>query len=166
MEQIALTPEGKKKLKEELDHRKDVLRPQIIKDIAEARAHGDLSENAEYHAAREEHSKNEGMISHIEAQIGSAIVIDITKKEPPEGEDRKVFFGCTVLLEEYTDDGDMLDEMEWKIVGIHEANLKEKKLSYKSPIGKSLIGKFEGDTVEVRVPTGTRIFEIIEVWYR
>ena len=166
MEQIALTPEGKKKLQEELAYRKDELRPQIIKDIAEARAHGDLSENAEYHAAREEHSKNEGMISHIETQIAAAIVIDITKKEPPEGAERKIFFGCTVLLEEYSDDGEFITEMEWKLVGLHEANLKEKKLSYKSPIGKALIGRCEGETIDVRVPTGTRIFEIVEVWYR
>ena len=98
MERTALTPEGKEKILKEIRHRKEVLRPQIIKAIAEARAHGDLSENSEYEDARERQGLNEAGIKNLEAQIATGVVIDITTKEPPEDEDRKVFFGCTVIL--------------------------------------------------------------------
>jgi transcription elongation factor GreA len=184
MEQIALTPQGKKKIQEELAHRKDVLRPGIIKDIEEARAHGDLSENSEYHDARERHSMNEGLISHLETQLASSIVIDITTKEPSAGEDRKILFGCTVELVELDEEGveidrkdqdgnlitdddgnSMIQTWKWKLVGVHEADLIQNKLSYKSPIGKALIGRFSGETIEVQVPTGIRIFDIEQVLY-
>ena len=159
MERTPLTPEGRERILKEIQYRKEELRPQIIKAIAEARAHGDLSENSEYEDARERHSLNEGMIQNLEGQIARGDVIDITKKEPEEGEDRKIFFGCTVLLEE--DD----QEFQWKIVGVHEADLKANKISYKSPIGNALIGCFEGESVEVKTPNKTRVFEILEVKY-
>ena len=159
MERTALTPEGRERILKEIQYRKEELRPEIIKAIAEARAHGDLSENSEYEDARERQSLNEGLIQNLESQIATGVVIDITKKEPKEGEDRKIFFGCTVLLAE--DD----QEFQWKIVGIHEADLKKNKISYKSPIGKALIGQFEGETIEVKTPSKIRTFEILEVMY-
>ena len=183
MEQTALTPEGKAKIEAELKRRLEVERPQITKDIAEARAHGDLSENSEYHDARERQSMNEGLISHLQAQLASSVVIDVTKKEPAEGEDRKVLFGCTVILVEYDEDGEEIEctdergepilneegypevETALKLVGVHEVDMASNKISYKSPIGKGLIGRLEGDTVEIKVPTGTRTFEIVQVLY-
>ena len=162
MERTPLTPEGREKILKEIQYRKEELRPEIIKAIAEARAHGDLSENSEYEDARERHSLNEGLIQNLEAQIATGDVIDITKKEPEEGEDRKIFFGCTVLLLE---DEDEEVEWKWKIVGTHEADLKANKLSYKSPIGNALIGCFEGESVEVKTPNKIRVFEILEVFY-
>ena len=159
MERTALTPEGKEKILKEIRYRKEELRPQIIKAIAEARAHGDLSENSEYEDARERQGLNEASVKNLEAQIATSVVIDITTKEPAEGEDRKVFFGCTVILEE--DD----KETVWKIVGTHDAKLKDNKLSYKSPIGRGLIGKFEGDMVEIELPSRKRELYIAEVHY-
>ena len=160
MERTALTPEGREKILKEIKYRKEELRHKIIKDIKEARAHGDLSENSEYEDARERQALNEGLIQNLEAQIATGTVIDIQKKKPKEGDDRKILFGCTVVLYE----GDT--RFQWKIVGIHEADLKKNKISYKSPIGKTLIGKFEGETVEVHTPAKIRTFEIDEVIYR
>ena len=184
MEQNALTPEGKKKLEEFLAHRRDVMRHQIIKDIEEARAHGDLSENSEYHDARERHSMNEGLIKHLENYLSSAVVIDVTTKEPPKGEERRIVFGCTVVLIEYDDDGEEvplkdekgniledengepLVEQTLRLVGVEEVDLKANKISYKSPIGKALMGHAEGETIDVPVPTGVKTFEIVQVLYR
>lgn len=184
MEQTALTPEGKEKIEAELKRRLEVERPRITKDIAEARAHGDLSENSEYHDARERQSMNEGLISHLQAQLASSVVIDVTKKEPREGEERKVIFGCTVVLVEYDEDGEEIEVVDengkpimndegypevetiLKLVGVHEVDIKSNKISYKSPIGKGLIGRVEGDTVDIKVPTGTRTFEIVQVLYK
>ena len=184
MEQTALTPEGKKKIEMELERRLEVERVKITKDIAEARAHGDLSENSEYHDARERQSMNEGLISHLQAQLASSVVIDVTKKEPAEGDDRKVLFGCTVILVEFNEDGEEIEvvdengkalmndegypevETMLKLVGVHEVDIKNNKISYKSPIGKGLIGRIEGDTVDIKVPTGTRTFEIVQVLYK
>ena len=159
MERTLLTPEGKGKILKEIGHRKDVLRPQIIKAIAEARSHGDLSENSEYEDARERQGLNEACINNLEAQIATGVVIDITTKKPAEGEERKVFFGCTVILEE---DG---QETVWKIVGTHDSDLTENKISYKSPIGKGLIGKYEGDTAIIKLPARERELIILEVHY-
>ena len=161
MERIALTPEGKQLLEKELAWREAEVREKIIKDIAEARAHGDISENSEFEDAKERQALNEGIIQNLKGQLSAGIVIDVCKKEPPEGEDRVVIFGCTVLLED--EEG---NEQQYKLVGLHEANPKDGKLYYKSPIGQGLIGKLEGEGVEVNTPNGIRAFDIIEVHYK
>ena len=139
-----MTTEGEQALREELNRRKFELRPQITQAIAEAREHGDLKENAEYHAAREQQSFNEGRIHEIEGKLADAQVIDV-KKINPTG---KVIFGATVTLI----DGD--SEVRYKIVGEDEADLKANKLSVMSPIARALIGKAEGDVVVVKTPKG------------
>ena len=157
MEKEPITIAGLKKLKEELIFLKEKKRPEIVAAIAEARSHGDLKENAEYHAAKEQQSHNEGRIQEINDIIARADVIDITKITN-EG---KVIFGSTVYLTNL----DTGEKINYKIVGKDEADLKKKLLYFKSPIGKGLIGKNKGDLIEVSTPAGIKNFEIINVEY-
>lgn len=152
-----MTARGAEKLREELSERIRVRRPKIIAAIDEARKHGDLRENADYHAAREEHGFNEGRISEIEGKLGDAQIIDVTQM-PKTG---KVIFGATVDLAD-TDSG---DELKYQIVGEDEANIKAGFISLNSPIARALIGKSEGDVVQVAVPGGLRELEIVTVHY-
>lgn len=154
MEKIPLTLAGYDAVEEEIKHLKSVERPRIIKAIAEARAHGDLSENAEYHAAKEQQGLNEARVAELEDIFSRAEIIDVTKLS---GE--KVVFGCTVqLVDEDTD-----DEMTYQIVGEFEANVKEGKISITSPIARALIGKSVGDSVEVNTPGGGKSYEVLKV---
>jgi|TARA_B100000131_G_scaffold253494_1_gene247565 transcription elongation factor GreA len=157
MDKEPITLNGLEKLKEELIFLKENKRPEIIAAISEARSHGDLKENAEYHAAKEQQSHNEGRIQEIEDIIARANVIDVTKIS----NDGKVIFGSTVFLQNLDND----EKIEYKIVGKDEADLKKKLLFFKSPIGKGLIGKNKGDLVEVSTPAGIKNFEIIDVKY-
>ena len=157
MDKEPITLNGIEKLKEELVYLKEKKRPKIVAAIAEARSHGDLKENAEYHAAKEEQSHNEGRITEINDIIARANVIDVTKLNN-EG---KVIFGSTVYLE----DLDTGEKINYKIVGRDEADLKKKFIYFKSPIGKGLIGKNKGDLVEITTPNGIKNFEISGVKY-
>ena len=152
-----MTITGAEKLKEELYQRKNVLRQKISKDIAEARAHGDLKENAEYHAAREQASFNEGRIADIEAKLSNCEIIDISKIN----ENNKVVFGCTVQLENI----DTGESVTYKIVGEDEADIKSGLVSYSSPVARAIIGKMVDDTVVVKAPKGETEYEIIDVGY-
>ena len=157
MDKEPITLNGLNKLKEELIFLKEKKRPEIVAAIAEARSHGDLKENAEYHAAKEQQSHNEGRIQEVEDIIARANVIDVTKIS----NDGKVIFGSTVYLQNL----DTNEKIDYKIVGKDEADLKQKLLYFKSPIGKGLIGKNKGDLVEVNTPAGVKNFEIIDVKY-
>ena len=157
MEKEPITTNGLAKLKEELVYLKEKKRPEIISAIAEARSHGDLKENAEYHAAKEQQSLNEGRIEEINDAIARANVIDVTKL----ANDGKIIFGSTVSLENL----DTEEKLEYKIVGKDEADLKKKLIYYKSPIGKGLIGKNKKDLVEINTPSGGKKFEIKDVKY-
>ena len=157
MEKEPITVEGLKKLKDELIFLKEKKRPEIVAAISEARSHGDLKENAEYHAAKEQQSHNEGRIQEIEDIIARANVIDITKIN----NNGKVIFGSTVYLENL-DNG---EKINYKIVGKDEADLKKKLIYYQSPIGKGLIGKNKNDLVEISTPAGVKNFEIKDVKY-
>ncbi len=157
MEKEPITSNGLNKLKKELIYLKEVKRPEIVAAISEARSHGDLKENAEYHAAKEQQSHNEGRIQEVEDTIARANVIDITKIS----NDGKVIFGSTVYLNNL----DTNDKISYKIVGKDEADLKNKLIYFKSPIGKALIGKNKEDLVEVNTPSGIKNFEIIDVKY-
>jgi len=157
MEKEPITIEGLDKLKQELKFLKEKKRPEIVNAIAEARSHGDLKENAEYHAAKEQQSHNEGRIQEIENSIATANVIDVTKLN----NDGKVIFGSTVHLQNL----DTNEKIEYKIVGKDEADLKQKLIYFRSPIGKGLIGKKKGDLVEIITPNGTKNFEISNVKY-
>ena len=157
MEKEPITIQGLEKLKEELIFLKEKKRPEIVSAISEARSHGDLKENAEYHAAKEQQSHNEGRIEQINDIIARANVIDI-KKLTNEG---KVVFGSTVFLENL----DTQENINYKIVGKDEADLKNKLIYFKSPIGKGLIGKNKGDLVEIDTPAGKKNFEIKDVKY-
>ena len=157
MEKEPITLNGLNKLKEELVNLKEKKRPEIVAAIAEARSHGDLKENAEYHAAKEQQSHNEGRIQEIEDIIARANVIDVTKIS----NDGKVIFGSTVFLQNLDKD----EKIDYKIVGKDEADLKQKLLYFKSPIGKGLIGKNKGEMVTVNTPSGERSFEILDVKY-
>ncbi|PXV65801.1 transcription elongation factor GreA [Sinimarinibacterium flocculans] len=152
-----MTARGAEQLREELRYRKSELRPKIINDIEEARKQGDLRENAEYHAAREQHGFNEGRIQEIESKLSSAQVIDVTTM-PANG---KVIFGVTVELA----DVDSGDELRYQIVGEDEADAKSGLISLNSPIARALIGKAEGDIVQVVAPAGARELEIVKVHY-
>ena len=157
MSKVPLTVVGAEKLKAELQRLKTVERPRIIQAIAEARAHGDLSENAEYHAAKEQQSFIEGRIAEIEAKLSNAQVID-PKTVNAEG---RVVFGATVeLLDE-----DSGKEVTYQIVGDDEADIAQGMVSISSPIARALIGKEAGESVEVRVPDGARRYEILDVRY-
>ncbi len=157
MEKEPITIIGLEKLKTELKYLKEKKRPEIVNAIAEARSHGDLKENAEYHAAKEQQSHNEGRIQEIENSIATANVIDVTKLS----NDGKVIFGSTVSLQNL----DTNEKIEYKIVGKDEADLKHKLIFFKSPIGKGLIGKNKGDLVEITTPNGVKNFEISDVKY-
>ena len=157
MEKEPITVEGLEKLKKELTFLKEKKRPKIVAAIAEARSHGDLKENAEYHAAKEQQSHNEGKIQGINDIIARANVIDVTKIN----NDKKVIFGSTVYLENL-DNG---EKISYKIVGKDEADLKKKLIYYQSPIGKGLIGKNKNDLVKISTPAGIKNFEIRDVKY-
>jgi transcription elongation factor GreA len=150
-----MTVAGESALREELDYLKTEKRPRIIKDIATAREHGDLKENAEYHAAREEQSFAEGRIQELESKLSNAQVIDVT--EIPYSE--KVIFGTTVQLINCDTD----EEVKYQIVGDDEADIKKLKISFNSPIAKGLIGKLEGEVATIQTPKGIVEFEIDKV---
>tara|TARA_Y100000590_G_scaffold134870_1_gene154300 strand:+ start:5002 stop:5478 length:477 start_codon:yes stop_codon:yes gene_type:complete len=157
MEKEPITVNGLEKLKEELIFLKEKKRPEIVSAISEARSHGDLKENAEYHAAKEQQSYNEGRIQEVEDTIARANVIDVTKLN----NDGKIIFGSTVYLQNL----DTNEKINYKIVGKDEADLNKKLIYFKSPIGKGLIGKNKNDLVEITTPAGLKKFEIIDVKY-
>ena len=157
MEKEPITVRGLEKLKEELIFLKEKKRPEIVAAIAEARSHGDLKENAEYHAAKEEQSHNENRINEINDIIARANVIDVSKLN----NDGKVIFGSTVFLENL-DNG---EKITYKIVGKDEADIKKRLIYFRSPIGKGLIGKNKKDLVEINTPAGIKNFEIKDVKY-
>ena len=157
MDKEPITLNGLNKLKEELVYLKEKKRPEIVAAIAEARSHGDLKENAEYHAAKEEQSHNEGRIDEINDIIARANVIDVTKIN----NDGKVIFGSTVFLENL----DTGEKINYQLVGKDEADLKNRLIYFKSPIGKGLIGKNKDDLVEINTPSGIKNFEIKDVKY-
>jgi transcription elongation factor GreA len=157
MNRPPLTRQGADRLREELAHLKKTVRPQIIAAIAEARAHGDLKENAEYHAAREQQGFTEGRIQHLEATLSSAQVIDVAKLNAGG----KVVFGATVLVA----DEETGDETRYQIVGDLESDLKHHRIAVSSPIARALIGKEEGDVVTLVTPGGKRDLEIVTVEY-
>lgn len=155
MEKIPMTPGGYAALETELKHLKSEERPAIIRAIAEAREHGDLSENAEYHSAREKQSFIEGRIKELEGVLSLAEVID------PARLSGAIKFGARVTLV----DEDTEEEKTWQIVGEHEANIEAGLLNIKSPIARALIGKDEGDSVEVRTPGGEKAYEVVKIVY-
>jgi transcription elongation factor GreA len=157
MEKIPMTPEGYARLEGELRHLKAVERPAVIKAISEARDHGDLSENAEYHAARERQSFIEGRVAELEDKIARAEVIDVTKLSG-----KVIKFGAKVTLA----DEDSGDESTYQIVGAEEADVEKGRLSVTSPLARALIGKQTGDSVEVTTPRGSKAYEIMRVRYR
>lgn len=157
MDTVPMTPAGYAALEEELRHRQQVERQRIIQAISEARALGDLSENAEYHAAKEAQSHNEGRILELESLIGRAEVIDVSKLSGAN-----IKFGATVkLLDEDTE-----EEKTYQLVGEPEADVRSGRVSVASPIGRALIGKTIGDTVEVNTPGGGKSYEIVDVAFR
>lgn len=157
MSKVPITARGAEQLREELVRLKTVERPRIIQAIAEARAHGDLKENAEYHAAREQQSFTEGRIKEIEGKLSHAHIVDVTTLNAGG----KVVFGCTVELMDEEDD----QTITYQIVGEDEADIKTGMISINSPIARALIAKMEGDVVDVQVPGGIRSLEIVEVRY-
>jgi transcription elongation factor GreA len=158
MNLIPMTVQGAERLRDELQRLKTEDRPRIIQAIAEAREHGDLKENAEYHAAREQQGFCEGRIQEIEAKLGAAQVIDITKI-PNQG---KVIFGATVTLYNTSTD----KEVSYRIVGDDEADIKQQLISVNSPLARALIGKMVDDSARVTTPTGEVEYEVIKVEYR
>lgn len=157
MQKSPMTVQGEQHLREELNELKSVKRPRVIEAIAEAREHGDLKENAEYHAAREEQGFIEGRIQDIEYKLSNAQVIDVTQL-PKTG---KVVFGATLVLLNLDTD----EEVTYTLVGEDEADLKQQKISFTSPIARALIGKEEGDVAVVKTPRGEVEYEISEVIY-
>ncbi|WP_440055764.1 transcription elongation factor GreA [Pseudoalteromonas sp. T1lg65] len=158
MQSIPMTVRGEELLREELNHLKKVVRPKIVADIAEAREHGDLKENAEYHAAREQQGFCEGRIQEIEAKLSTAQVIDVTKMQ----NNGKVIFGSTVTILNVDTDA----EVTYRIVGDDEADIKSNLISVNSPIARGLIGKELDDTVSIQTPNGMVEYEIIAVEYK
>jgi transcription elongation factor GreA len=157
MEKIPMTDAGYSALEQELKHRQSVERPRIIQQITDARTHGDLSENAEYHAAKEQQSHNEGRIAELEDKLARADVIDVTKLSGDT-----VKFGATVtLVDEDTD-----KKQVWQIVGEPEADAKQGKISITSPLARALIGKAKGAQVEVVTPGGAKAYEVKKVEWR
>ncbi len=154
MEQIPITRQGYENLKKELQKLKTIERPSTIKAIEEARAHGDLSENAEYHAAKERQGFLEGRINDLEYKLGVADVID-----PDTLNKDIVVFGCTVLLENI----DTGDEVTYQLVGPDESDIKEGRISVGSPLGQAMIGKIVGDEITINAPAGKRMYELIEI---
>jgi transcription elongation factor GreA len=157
MEKIPMTAAGYAVLEEELKHRQQVERPRIIQQISDARTHGDLSENAEYHAAKEQQAHNEGRIAELEDKLARADVIDVSKLSGDT-----VKFGATVtLVDEDTD-----EKRVWQIVGEPEADAKEGRISISSPLARALIGKMKGASVEVVTPGGARAYEVKKIEWR
>jgi transcription elongation factor GreA len=154
---VPITVKGAKKLQDELFQLKSVDRPKVIDAIATAREHGDLKENAEYHAAREQQGFIEGRIKDIEGKLSNATIIDVTTVNA----NGKVVFGATV----YVADEETGDELSYQIVGDDEADIKNNMISISSPIARALIGKEEGDVAEVQTPGGLRALEIVEIKY-
>lgn len=152
-----MTSKGAQRLREELEHLKSVKRPEVINAIAEARAHGDLKENAEYHAAREQQSFIEGRIKQLESELSHAEIIDITKLSVGT----KIVFGATVTLADTETD----EEKRYQIVGDLEADIKMGLIAISSPLARALIGKLEGDSVTIDAPTGQREYEVVSVAY-
>ena len=154
---VPMTPQGYQRLQEELRRLKSVERPRVIKEIEEARDHGDISENAEFHAAKEKQALLGAQIRTIEEKLVLAEVIDVSKLSGD-----RVVFGATVTLV----DGDTGERVSYQIVGDHEAEPKNGKISFSSPVARSLISKFVGDEVQVRTPAGVRSFEILQLDFR
>ncbi len=157
MNKVPITVKGAEKLQQELTQLKSVERPKVINAIAEARAHGDLKENAEYHAAREQQGFIEGRIQDIESKLSNANIIDVTTLDAGG----RVVFGATVDVA----DEETGEELTYQIVGEDEADIKLNRISVSSPIARALIGKEEGDVAEVQTPGGLRNLEIVEVKY-
>ena len=157
MERVPMTVEGFRSLEAELHRLKSEERPRIIQAIAEARSHGDLSENAEYHAAKEQQGLNEARVADLEDRLGRADVIDTTKLSGDT-----VKFGATVTLV----DEDTEEKVKYKIVGDFEASVKDGKISISSPIARALIGKSKGDTAEVTTPKGPRSYEVLKIEWK
>lgn len=157
MSRAPITAKGALRLRAELEELKSVQRPAVINAIAEARAHGDLKENAEYHAAREQQGFIEGRIKHLEGELSHAQVIDIATLTAGD----RVVFGATVQLA----DADSGEERTYQIVGDLEADIKQSLIAISSPVARALIGKHEGDTIAIEAPAGTREYEIISVKY-
>ena len=157
MEKVPMTVEGFQKLETELHRLKAEERPRIIQQISDAREHGDLSENAEYHAAKEAQGLNEAKVAELEDKLGRAEVID-----PAKLSGTTVKFGATVTLT----DEDSGDKVKYKIVGEHEADVKNGKISVNSPIARALIGKSKGETTEVTTPRGARSYEILKIEFK
>jgi transcription elongation factor GreA len=157
MAKTPLTARGAEMLREELKHLKSVERPRVVEAIATARAHGDLKENAEYHAAKEQQGLMEARIRDIEAKLSNAQIIDVTRLSPSG----RVVFGATVHVVDEADGS----ELKYRIVGEDEADIKAGLMSVTSPIARALIGKEEGDSVQVATPSGPRAYEIVRVEY-
>ncbi len=157
VDKVPLTVTGANKLREELDELKNVVRPRIIAAISEAREHGDLKENAEYHAAREQQSFTEGRIADIEGKLSNAQVIDVTEIDAGG----KVVFGATVEIENIDNE----EVTTYQIVGVDEADIKEGRISVSSPIARGLIGKEVEDVVTVKTPSGDKEYEILSIQY-
>jgi len=157
MSKVPITVEGADALRDELKHLKNIERPRITKAIAEARAHGDLKENAEYHAAKEEQGLSEARVRDIESKLSNAQVIDV--KSMPASD--KVIFGATVVLYDIETEA----RVTYRIVGEDEADITKGMVSYSSPMARAIIGKRESDEVEVKAPGGSKEFEILEVRY-
>lgn len=157
MDKHPMTLHGAEKLRTELNELKSVKRPAVVAAIAEAREHGDLKENAEYHAAREQQGFIEGRIKDIESKLSHAQIIDVASLNAGG----KVVFGATVVVLDLNTD----EEKTYQIVGVDEADLKQNKISVTSPVARSLIGKMEGDEISLEAPGGTHEFEILEVRY-
>lgn len=153
-----VTPEGYAALVAELNHLQKVVRPQIVRDIEEARAHGDISENSEYEDAKERQAHCEGRIAEVEGRVAAAEVIDVTRLTASD----KVVFGVTVTIENAKSG----EKRTWRIVGEDEADIDRAMISFKSPLGKALIGRREGDEAVVPAPSGNQTWEIVEVQYR
>ena len=157
MEKKPITINGLNKIKFELNDRKNNIRPKIVQAISEARSHGDLKENAEYHAAKEEQGLNEKRIQELETTIATANVIDVTKLDKKD----KVIFGSTIVVKDLETE----KENKYKIVGKDEADVKGGLIYYQSPMGRGFIGKNKGEFVEIKTPSGDKNFEITDVQY-
>jgi transcription elongation factor GreA len=157
VEKNPITPEGAQKLRDELQNRKSVERPAITAMIAEARAHGDLSENAEYHAAKERQGMNEARIKEIEDRLARAEIIDLSKLSGD-----KIAFGATVKLFNTETE----EEVKYQLLGADEADINTGSISITSPMARSLLGKEVGDEVKIRTPAGERVYEVLEVTYK
>jgi transcription elongation factor GreA len=157
MDKIPMTAEGYAQLEKELKQRQSEERPRIIQQITDARTHGDLSENAEYHAAKEEQAHNEGRIAELEDKLARAEVIDVSKLSGDT-----ITFGATVTVV----DEDTEEKKVWQIVGEPEADAKKKRISITSPLARALVGKKKGDSVEVVTPGGAKAFEVVKVEWR